>query len=307
MAVGNQMNQESELVQELSFICVCDEIGRSPEEAVGTHASLCGQVNQAAHWERLGDYRRAGLILSAALDSAESQEKQNPLIVARICNRLGVLGKYTGQFQLSEAYYLRALEICQSVYGGEHDSVAGIYHNLAGLAHAKGDYEIGDSWARKGIDIRTRLLGPGHPSVVADIGAWAALLYGCGRLDDAEAELRYAVKMVQRRNCHGRDAADLATHLHNLAAVRQCRGDLVAAIDGYRHALTLMEDLRGPDHPDLATTLVNLASSCIRLNRADEALEYYRRAIDILGPQVEEGHPTLLAAKNGIAGLENES
>src|SRR4051794_9696719 len=152
----------------------------------GTRLRVADQVAAASDLRRGGDYGRAGDLLRLALDDAAGDLP----LVAWVSNELGVLGKYTGAFGEAEDHYRRALRIYRDLYGPDHDTVATAYHNLVGLAHARGDHEAGEPLARRAAEIRTRLHGPDDPRVAADIAAWAALLDGCGRVDEAEARLR---------------------------------------------------------------------------------------------------------------------
>jgi len=288
-------------------------------------ARLEDQFTLASRWLDQGDYRRAGLLLAlnlGALESlgstvepptdspdashdlldppggqpgtAEARRQQAAEIEAAVCNLIGVVGKYTGQFVRAERAYLRALDILRSAHGEWHDSVATIYHNLGGLAHARGDHVSGEPWARRAVDLRLHLHGPDSVLVAADRGAWAALLDGLGRYDEAEARLREALEVFRRTygECH----YEIAVTVHNLASLRHRRGRTAEAIEGYRHALELKQRLLGLDHPDLAPTLVNLAVAYREHDQSAIAQQLSGRAIAILASHVESDHPTLAAA-----------
>ncbi|HEY6422070.1 MAG TPA: tetratricopeptide repeat protein [Pseudonocardiaceae bacterium] len=255
------------------------------------------QVAVARRWRQGGDYRQAGLLLTLTLSAAEAQFGGCAELVAEICNELGVLGKYTGRFEQAETFYRRALHIYQDTTGVDSDAVATIYHNLGGIAHARGRYRLGEPLARRAVEIRTRLHGPDHPVVAADAAAWAALLVGCGRLDEAEVQLCRALPTLRHEDY------ERAVTAHNLAALVHHRNDLHNAILGYTEALRLKERVLGANHPDLAITLVNLAGAFGRLDQLDAARSRYTRAVSILSPVVESDHPTLVAARTGLSRL----
>ncbi len=83
--------------------------------------------------------------------------------------------------------------------------------------------------------------------------AWAALLEGLGRLDEAERINRRALRVF--RKTHGEEHYDIAVALNNLASVCQARGEIARAARYYRRALAMKEKLLGPKHVDVATTL----------------------------------------------------
>ncbi len=66
----------------------------------------------------------------------------------------------------------------------DNTEAASIYHNLGGLAHARGRYSEGESLARQAVEIRLRALGPDHVDVAADVAALAAIPDGQRKVDD---------------------------------------------------------------------------------------------------------------------------
>src|SRR5436309_1759962 len=83
-----------------------------------------------------------------------------------------------GRIDEAESVYQRARAILLAARGEESPEVATLYHNLGGLEHARGRYSRGEPFARHGLEIRERVLGPGHPNVAADAAALAAILDG---------------------------------------------------------------------------------------------------------------------------------
>ncbi|MFE5549567.1 tetratricopeptide repeat protein [Streptomyces sp. NPDC056534] len=257
------------------------------------------QARLAEVWRLAGDYRRASLILLLTLGSAERVYGESSPEVARLCNQSGVVGKYTGNFGYAEEMYRRALVIFQRVYGSEHDSVAAVYHNLGGLEHSRGRPGEGEPWAALSVGMRERLHGPGHVLVAADAAAWAALLAGCGRLEEAETQLRRALRIFGAAG----EEYEQAVTLHNLAALQQLGGEDRQALAGYAQALAAKERVLGGGHPELAPTLVNLAAVYRGAGDEERARLCLERAVRILAPQVAPGHPTLAAARRALESL----
>ncbi len=265
------------------------------------------QLLLARTWRERGDFRRAGLLLGLTLATAERHHGPGSLAVAAVCNEWGVLGKYDGRFDRSAVLYRRALAIYRRHFGEHHDTVATICHNLGGLEHARGRPYEGEAWAARSVAIRTALHGAESPLVAADLAAWAALLDGCGRLDDAERHLRTAVAILSGAAGGDVDPAhimEVAAAMHNLAAVQHRRARLQDALLGYRRALALKEQHRGRGHPELATTLVGLATLHRQLGEPHSAEQLYGRAIRLLTGQVAADHPVLTAALRGRAAVQ---
>ena len=126
------------------------------------------------------------------------------------------------RFAEGEGAYRRALAILQKTYGPDDPRLADIYHNLGGLAHARGRYEEGEPLARRGLEMRERALGPDDRDVAADVAALAAILDGEAKRDEAERLYLRALDVFEREA--GPDSYDVAVNLNNLGALYQAEG-----------------------------------------------------------------------------------
>ena len=140
--------------------------------------------------------------------------------MAATLNGFGVLCKYAGWFARGERHYRRALAILEAHLGPEHDEVATILHNLGGIEHARGRWELAEPWARRAMALRTASLGVTHPRVAADAVALAAIVEELGRTDEAETLYRRALPIFMRANAR----YDVAITANNLAALVAARG-----------------------------------------------------------------------------------
>jgi tetratricopeptide (TPR) repeat protein len=76
--------------------------------------------------------------------------------------------------------------------------LATLFHNLGGLAHARGDFAAAQEPARRSVDLRRRALADDHLAVAADAAALAAILDALGRDEEAEQLLRDAIACFER-------------------------------------------------------------------------------------------------------------
>jgi tetratricopeptide (TPR) repeat protein len=221
----------------------------------------------------------------------------------RVCsfeNELGMLYKYTGRFDEAEQAYHRALAIADRAGGSRgSEMLANLYHNLGGLEHARDRYAAGEPFARRGLAIRERLLGPDHPDVAADLAALAPLLDGQGKRQEAAALMIRALGILER--AYGPDNCELAVSLNNLAALRYREGNRNEALALYRHALAIKEKCLGPVHPDVATTLNNMAVLLKAQGDRHAAASLYRRALVIFEQSLGEAHPKTVACRENYA------
>lgn len=245
-----------------------------------------------------GRFLEAEASLKTALDIAGTAFGPSSLEVAGVLNELGMTYKYAGRFDDGEAVYERARSILEAV-SLDHPDLASIYHNLGGIAHARGDFAAAESPARRAVELRARVLGADHVVTVLDRAAHAAILDALGRTDEAEAILRPAVGRLER--ALGPDHHELAAAINNLAAILQRRGALDEAAALHERAIAIKERTLGPTSPAVAASLINLGLVRRRQGRLDEAERCYRRAITLLEAAVDEGHPHLAAARENLA------
>ena len=103
------------------------------------------------------------------------------------------------------------------------DDRAAIYHNLGGLAHARGDNEAAEPLARRAIELRSAALGPRASATLLDRSAHAAILDGMGRSLAAEASIRELLGDLAA--ALGTDHPEVSVARNNLAAILQRRGE----------------------------------------------------------------------------------
>ena len=210
--------------------------------------------------------------------------------LAHAYDELGMLHRFAGRSEASEAAYGRARAILVEHWGSDHPDLAAIEHNLGGLAHGRGDPASAERHARRSVEAHERTLGPDHVVTILDRSALAAILDQAGRHTEAKAMLEDVV--VRLEATLGPDHRELAVALNNLAAIALRAGDLETAEGLYRRSIGIKEHAIGSDAPSLALTLGNLGVVRRRQGSPAEAAALYERAIAILEAAAED-HPQL--------------
>lgn len=235
---------------------------------------------------RQGRYAEAETFHLQALDLCRLAGHEHSL-VAEVCNGLAIVYKYTGRYDEAEPLYRRALAICRRVLGPRHPRTSGIYHNLAGLAFARGDLSKAESYGRRGLDLRAAALGTDHLDVAADKAALAAILVSASRrYDEAEQLLRDALSVFE--SILGPEHQEIGAALHTLAALYGRTGRTRRAEATYARSLAVKEAALGRHHPHLVSTLNNLALLFQRTGRHNDAKAAYERCLRILGPTSQD-------------------
>jgi len=112
----------------------------------------------AIHRQR-AEYVQAEAWHQRALDLSIRHFGEDSETASNARNELGVLFKYTGEFDKADDLYRNALTRLLAIHGEQHSSVAALYHNLGGLEHARRRFAEGEPLGRKAWDINRRLLG----------------------------------------------------------------------------------------------------------------------------------------------------
>ncbi len=282
------------------------DLARSLEDQRARAIELAASLAALGASKRVrGDYATAERLLHEAVQYAQVATDGDPddlraaIELVHALDELGVLGKFSGDFQSSEATYGRALDLLTTVAGPDHPDVATLHHNLGGLAHARGDGSIAEAFARSSVELHERSLGPDHLATVLDRSALAAVLDQQGATAEAESMLRDCAERLERTL--GANHRELAVVLNNLAAIAQREGRLDEAEALYRRTTAIKEWTLGPDSPSLAITLNNLGTVQRRQGRFSDAAANYGRALAILLTSAGPDHPHVDVIRRNLA------
>ena len=248
-----------------------------------------------------GEFAEAERLLRDALASAERVVPRDAHALAAALNALGLLCKDLARWDEARGHYERALGLLEAADASPHD-IATLWHNLGGIAHARGDFVAGEAAARRGLAIR-RAAGGGARSIAADEVALAALLDGLGRYDEAERLYRGAIAVFESDPV---DELELAVTLGGLGAQYARRGLHADAVRLLGRAVELKRRTIGPAHPDTALTLHNLAVAQQWSGASAEGAAATAEALTILERALGPGHPRVVACREnaGIPDLQ---
>jgi tetratricopeptide (TPR) repeat protein len=239
-----------------------------------------------------GDAAGAATAARAALDMLDSAGLGDGLDAAAVLIALAEIDEVLGGFAAGRfedaAAYRRAMAAAEED-GADPLVVAGLLHNLGGLAHARGCPEEGIGPAEAGLELRIAALGQDHPDTGRDLNALGALYEFADRPRDAADAYRKALAIFEA--CYGPGHFEVAMVHANLAVLAAGQGDNAEAERLGRQSLAVFQELLGPDDAEVGLTLLNLGAAVAGQGRPDEALALLARAQAILVGRLPAGHP----------------
>jgi tetratricopeptide (TPR) repeat protein len=246
---------------------------------------------RAARHSARGQYREAEGCLSRALRLIAVRHASPTLDHLHLWNELGMICKYSGKFLYAMRCYRLALRYAPRLLAGPF--LANLYHNLGGLEHSRRQFRRGEGYARKSLQLRSRVAGANSLAVAADKAALAAILDGQRKFVESEKLYRQALRTYRRE--YGASHPEIAVILNNLGALYQATTRCSRAKSNYRAALEMKRIELGASHPDVAVTTNNLALCYQSRGDAKAARRCFRNALRILDTTLGRSHPTTRA------------
>jgi len=231
--------------------------------------------------------------------AAHFPANEEPLVLGRIQNTLGL-------YLCSQAKYARALELYNSALrimrtslGPEHPKTAAVLGNLAVTYQMMGRYADALPLAERALAVAEAALGPGHPSTAIGLGNLAVTYCYLGRYADALPHMERALAVTEA--AAGPDHPSTVNRRGNLALTYRKLGRHADALPLAERALAVAEAALGPDHPSTAIPLGTLAATYNDLGRHADALPLEERALAVTEAALGPGHPDTAARLGNLA------
>jgi tetratricopeptide (TPR) repeat protein len=197
----------------------------------------------------LGDGDAAERRLLDVLEQAREAARAERFVV-RLTTALGVTYTAAGRLDDAQRRYDEVYDLMQSSPDTTPDDLAGLFHDLAGLAHSRRDVASGILWAQRAIALRATLGDSAALNLARDHAGLAALQHLAGKLDDARES--YARAERGTTEALGPDHHEVGVLLASRAALESDAGEPAAAVGLYERALTLLTPALAPDRGEIA-------------------------------------------------------
>lgn len=272
-----------------------------PDEPIVFELQAHAACALATALHALGRYDEAERHLVAVLADTESALGADAPEIGDLCNLLGIGHKYQARYDEAAARYARAIATVRAHHGDTSTAMASLEHNLGGLAHARGDAAAGEPHARRSVELRESILGADHPTVAADLAAWASLLDELGRTDEAEAALRRALAIFER--AYGEQHFEVGFTLGTLGALHASAERYDLSLPLLTRAHQILSAAVGPEHVETARIDEYLAVVHHALGDTAVALVHAQRAAAICARAFPAEHPRTVDSKSTLEAL----
>jgi tetratricopeptide (TPR) repeat protein len=247
------------------------EVGRASDVSARAWLELLWFVSQERG--QPAEALRLGALARGAVDRYGG----DPLLAARLAERIGVAALDLGKLDDAAPELQRAYELRLRMLGDGDPSVAASLQHLAMLASARGDHATAIERHRRAYAMLVRRLGAEHPHTLLLLNALAAELKLAGQLDESRALLERGLAATER--AAGVDTLDAGMYRFNLGIVRAERGEYDEALALERRALAIFGRVRGEDSAEVATCLAELAETLRKAGRHGEAIAEFHLAV----------------------------
>ncbi|MEM9462359.1 MAG: serine/threonine-protein kinase [Myxococcota bacterium] len=267
------------------------EVEPPPMDEVEAVEAAQVQLALAKSQESAGLYAAAKTALDAAKQTLANVE-YGP-VKTEVALREGSVLDKLGQFELSEAALIRALELA-SQHEQKESMIEAAYHLM---------YVVGTEQKRAEHGLRywpmAKGLAQGHPEQQAHVQLHhGKLLKEQGKYAEAEAEFRAALSLFERTL--GPEHPQIATTHNNIAIALDLQGDHEHAEAEFRTALSGLDQALGSEHPIVATTRNNVGIALRSQGKNEEAEAEFRAALSLLERALGSEHPSIGMAHNNI-------
>lgn len=292
--------------------------------------------------EQQGDEVTLREALVGATESIDNEPPDDARVETAIRIELGRAYEALADYDVAEAQWQTALQRAQQAYGGSHDRVATILHNLGVLDLRRGDYERAEKYFRQAITMARELGNFGElAAVFTDL---ATLCERGGRLSEAETSAREALAIYDHQALsvptsariitlqalsgalhsqarldeaekvalqalqlsqseYGKRSHYAAACLNLLALIYDTSGRPEESVAMHRQVIELSSEVMGADHPQLAAAHYNLGMALRKMAKYEEAEAEFHRALEIWEPQLGRQNPLTLYALAAIGSV----
>ncbi|OMJ81989.1 hypothetical protein SteCoe_17421 [Stentor coeruleus] len=205
------------------------------------------------------DFEEAKQILEKMVDKANKiSGDENKEDISSIFEYIGEIFIYLANYERSEEFYLKCLNIREQILQPLHPDLASIYNNMGALYSNKEDYTKSEEFYLKCLNINEQILQPLHPDL-ASIYNNMGNLYS-DKADYTKSEEFYLKCLNIQEQILQPLHPDLASIYNDMGVLCRKKADYTKSEEFYLKCLNIQEQILQPLHPDLASIYNNMAN-----------------------------------------------
>jgi serine/threonine protein kinase/Tfp pilus assembly protein PilF len=247
--------------------------------------------------EETGDFKAAEQTLLDATTAAQAA-RLHSLAARALVDLTLVVGHRQGRTEEARHFGQLASGLIEGL--GSPDELNADQMETMGLVLWRaGDYAAASSYARRVLELREKVHGPGSLEVAKALKQLGVAYNSLSRLEEALACLERAIPIQEK--LLGADHPEVALTLNNLGFTLASMSRFAEADVAFGRSLAIYEAAFGATSPTLGPMLNNIGSSLITQGRYGEALKHLNRALDITEKAMGRENPRIPPMLNNIA------
>src|SRR3989339_780382 len=229
----------------------------------------------------------------------------------QVLNKKAIQFYNSGKLDSAIFFANLSLNLCRSIYKGDHPDLARSINNMANFYYERGNYKEAEPLLNETLEMFRRLFKGDHPTIVTTINNLAEYYNKQGNYKEVEPLYKEALEMSRR--LFKDDHPVLAVSINNMGIFYYEVGNYKEAEPLLKEALEMRMRLFKGDHPDLANSLNNMAYFYNEIGNYKEAGPLYKKALSIYRKLYRGDHPDLALSINNMArfyfnhGIYNEA
>lgn len=261
------------------------------------------RVDLADLYRALGRNDEALALLDEALPALERDLGRDDAVEDLIWAHqiAGMVLRDMDQLEAAQEHLEESLDLGETTFGSQHDTVARSLHELAWLENQRGRYPAAVALLRRSLIVWERIAGSESAAAGWCHNDLGSILTTQRHYEDARAHLERAIEILEKRL--GKDHPGLARPLQNYGNLLGMIGRGDEGLANLGRALALRQSAYGPEHPAIAANLGALGYLLSTLDRLDEAQPYLERAAVMARSTSGSQSSQYANALNNLAGL----
>jgi serine/threonine protein kinase len=236
--------------------------------------------------------------LVKAGDELEGEAIGEPLLAARLQERLGMTLVSLGHQQEAIPVLLKARETWETRLGTDHPDTLRSIGNLAVAYREAGKPDAALPLLEETLQLSKAQLGADHPGTLATMNNLAGDYLALGRLELALPLLENTLNLHKAKL--GVDHPSTLSCMNTLANCYWDAAKMDRALPLYEETLKLRKTNLGADHPDTLESMNNLANAYRAAGRLDRALPLYEETEQLTKAKLGAKHPGTLRTMNNL-------